>query len=61
MIYPCYNCTERSLGCHTNCEKYQETKREYERLKRSELKSSWYYRDYKQKHYGPKGGFRDDV
>ena len=26
MTYPCKNCTERYLGCHDRCEKYQAVK-----------------------------------
>lgn len=22
MIYPCYGCTDRVVGCHANCERY---------------------------------------
>ena len=26
MRYPCMNCTERSQGCHSHCERYQKVK-----------------------------------
>ena len=25
-LYPCKDCTERSIGCHGSCEKYKTTK-----------------------------------
>lgn len=24
MIYPCYGCADRVVGCHANCERYLE-------------------------------------
>lgn len=24
LIAPCYNCTDREMGCHSKCEKYKE-------------------------------------
>ena len=26
---PCYECSERKVGCHCNCEKYKEWKNKY--------------------------------
>lgn len=30
----CYNCTERCVGCHTNCEKYNRYRKQLEYIKK---------------------------
>ena len=32
---PCYQCTERKMGCHTDCEKYLSWKDEYTALQKA--------------------------
>lgn len=41
----CKDCTERYLGCHDHCERYRETKAEYERSK-AQIKNGMEYRRY---------------
>ena len=33
IIRSCKDCTDRYVGCHSNCEKYLSEKAEYERLR----------------------------
>lgn len=37
MIFPCKDCTDRTLGCHSSCAKYLSTKADYDK-KRAEVK-----------------------
>lgn len=34
--FPCRNCTERKLGCHDSCERYQAAKRDADARKAKE-------------------------
>ncbi len=34
MIYPCMNCKERRIGCHSSCEKYQQGRAENDAMNR---------------------------
>lgn len=33
MKQPCYNCPDRTLGCHGQCERYAEYRTECDRIK----------------------------
>lgn len=33
--YPCKDCKERQVGCHSHCERYQSVKREKEEANRN--------------------------
>ena len=35
MRQPCYKCPDRSLGCHSRCEKYKAYNEKQEQIKRS--------------------------
>ena len=39
MTAPCKECTERKLGCHTTCDKYQEFNKQRELIRQNRLKS----------------------
>jgi len=32
MKYPCLNCTDRKIGCHTYCDKYAKSKAEQDHI-----------------------------
>jgi hypothetical protein len=44
--YPCKGCTDRVVGCHSTCQKYQDAKAEYESEKAAILKSKKAENDY---------------
>ena len=33
MIYPCYECADRVVGCHTNCERYLTASAKYREIR----------------------------
>ena len=35
MQAPCKNCTDRKLGCHATCEKYQEFNKQQEQIRQN--------------------------
>jgi len=39
----CYGCTERFVGCHSNCPAYQEYVAEKERIRRNKRIQKEYY------------------
>lgn len=47
---PCFNCSDRSMGCHSICEKYtdwkaeHEAKREIERQRKEEFNNGYTWR-----------------
>lgn len=49
-LNPCFNCSDRSIGCHSLCEKYKNwkakhgAKREFERQVKEKLNNGYSYR-----------------
>lgn len=39
---PCYKCELRTIGCHTNCDKYKDWKAEMNELSQNAFKSKYY-------------------
>ena len=33
MKKPCYNCEDREVGCHSSCDRYQDSLKVYDRSK----------------------------
>lgn len=44
---PCLNCTDRKLGCHGACERYQEFQKKNEEAKAKERAESLAYENYR--------------
>ncbi len=42
-ITVCQGCTERTLGCHSTCEKYKEQRAEFDRMKEAKHKDDGYF------------------
>lgn len=47
MTYPCRDCTNRTVGCHSSCEQYKSTKLKYNKqnddIKQIKSKNDEYY------------------
>jgi hypothetical protein len=42
MVYPCKDCEDREVGCHSFCEKYKEAKKMDNRIKwRGRIRSEY--------------------
>lgn len=52
MVDCCKDCTERTLDCHVDCERYKEAKRKHDKRQAEIKKEKRDYRDYAQFHYG---------
>lgn len=44
-LSPCKGCSERFVGCHSNCEKYKEFTQENDEI-RKKRQSHYFYDDY---------------
>ena len=45
MKQPCYNCPDRHIGCHAQCERYKAYTAEYQKQKRQQ-EGDREFRDY---------------
>ena len=49
---PCKNCEDRHVGCHAECEKYKQFKKDAEEAKRAAIKKMKRETDYMEGRYG---------
>lgn len=42
MVYPCKDCEDREVGCHSSCDKYKVAKKMDKRIKRQKRIGSEY-------------------
>lgn len=54
LIPPCYNCTDREMGCHSKCEKYKGYSVQNEALREARQKTredNGYFSEAKERNY----------
>lgn len=58
MKGPCLGCTDRHLGCHSECERYKQYQRNLEEAKQKEQQQKDYRNQYFDARYGYRRKFR---